>query len=112
MREEIGQCAEPFFNPCLASIDLLTAAHQAHDCAPILVAIHYAEQEFWLRHGETCSSLFLHHEFRSLHRVPRALGFIKNCDFLDRRPIAVECFVAKMMDILDESRGASALQCL
>src|SRR5215472_8276227 len=106
IRKRTFERPQPFLDAGFARIDFLAFTHQADDRAPICVAIHDAEQELRLRHGEAEVPTLLPHELRGLLDIPCSLRLIEDGDFLNWRGVRRERIVPEMMDILDEGRGA------
>src|SRR5262249_33961275 len=80
----------------------MPAPDEADDSAPIEMAIHDADQEFWFRHVEVRDIFFLSHKFRGMVFIPRSLRLIENRDVLYRLCVRHKIGVPKMMNVLDE----------
>jgi hypothetical protein len=94
---------DPFGDAGLAGIDLLTSAHKANDRAPILMPIHYANEELWLGHIEVGLSSFALHEASRLFARPSALSLVKHNNFLKRNSVIANIVISEVMDILDKT---------
>src|SRR5687767_3020763 len=102
IRERLVDGFEPRINSCLADIDLLTSTYETDDYRPILMPVHIRDQELRLRVGESRTAFLALHKVRRLPQIPGALSFIENYNVLNGRSRLAKCFVAKMVNVLNE----------
>jgi hypothetical protein len=93
IREPLIQRGDPFADAGLARVDLLPAADQTNDHAPVRMPVNARQQEFRLRLVKTGLSLLLPHELGCLLAIPSTLSFIKQRNVIHWRPRITQAFV-------------------
>ena len=84
MREASLERIQPGRHAGFAGVYLLTTTNEANDYGPFKVAIHDANEELWLGHGEVDYAVLAFHKSRSLLEIPSPLGFVEDGDSFDR----------------------------
>jgi hypothetical protein len=106
----LRECGVHSFQPSVdarfAGVDLLTATNKTDDECPVRVSVHVGNQELGFGLRESRLFFLALHEIRSLPKIPSTLRFVKDHDVLEWRTGVHKRFIAKVMNILDESLDA------
>ena len=106
-REFCVHRVKPSIDTSFTGVDFLSAANETDDHGPVFVAIHARNQEFWFRHAQTQrGSSFGCIKLAVCSQIPCALRLVKNDDMLGRWIRICQCFISKMMYVLDERLNA------
>ena len=83
MREGCVDCIQPLLDSPFSGVDFLSAADQADDHSPVLMAVQAGDEVFRFRLAESGPVFLLLHEPGGLGQVPCTLSLIKQGHVLD-----------------------------